>query len=72
MNGLMRIGMHPNNEAAVIHGAGMLGIYAACYLREQGYQTIAVVDINEGRLQIAKRFGATHTLQRRQVFRCKH
>ena len=60
VNGLMTIGTSPN-EAAVIHGAGMLGIYAACYLREQGYQTIAVVDINEGRLQTAKRFGATHT-----------
>ncbi len=60
VNGLKTIGTHPN-EAAVIHGAGMLGIYAACYLRERGYKTIAVVDINDGRLEIAKRFGATHT-----------
>ena len=60
VNGLATIGTQPN-EAAVIHGAGMLGIYAACYLREQGYDTVAIVDINEGRLQIAKRFGATHT-----------
>ena len=60
VNGLKTIGTFPN-EAAVIHGAGMLGIYAACYLRGQGYETIAVVDINDGRLEIAKRFGATHT-----------
>jgi len=39
----------------------MLGIYAACYLRKQAYDIVAVVDINEARLQTAKRFGATHT-----------
>ncbi|MCH8291333.1 zinc-binding dehydrogenase [Candidatus Poribacteria bacterium] len=46
---------------AVVQGAGMLGIYAACYLREQGYQIVAVVDPVAERLQIAERFGATHT-----------
>ena len=60
VNGLTTIGTHPS-ESAVIHGAGMLGIYAACYLREQNYNIVAVVDINEERLEIAKRFGATHT-----------
>ena len=60
VNGLTTIGTSPN-EAAIIHGAGMLGIYAACYLREQDYNIVAVVDINEGRLETAKRFGATHT-----------
>ena len=60
VNGLNTIGTQPN-ESAVIHGAGMLGIYAACYLREQGYDIVAVVDINEQRLQTIKRFGATHT-----------
>ena len=59
-NGLTTIGTQPN-ESAVIHGAGMLGIYAACYLQEHGYNIVAIVDINEKRLQIAKRFGATHT-----------
>ena len=60
VNGLGTIGMQPG-ETGVIHGSGMLGIYAACYLRENGYAHIAVVDINEERLEIAKRFGATHT-----------
>ena len=46
VNGLTTIGTQPN-EAAIIHGAGMLGIYAACYLREQDYNIVAVVDINE-------------------------
>ena len=60
VNGLATIGTQPG-ETAVIHGSGMLGIYTACYLRENGYNRIAVVDINEKRLQTAKRFGATHT-----------
>ena len=60
MNGLMNIGTE-SGETAVVHGAGMLGIYAVCYLREQGYEHVAVVDTNESRLKVAKRFGATHT-----------
>ncbi len=60
VNGLMNIGTH-SGETAVVHGAGMLGIYATCYLREKGYEGVVVVDTNESRLEIARRFGATHT-----------
>ena len=60
LNGLQTIGTH-QGETAIIHGAGMLGIYAACYLREQGYEIVAIVDKNTNRLQIAEGFGATHT-----------
>ena len=60
VNGLVTIGVQ-SGETAIIHGSGMLGIYAACYLRENGYRCVAVVDTNEERLTIAKRFGATHT-----------
>ena len=60
VNGLEVIGIQ-HGETGVIHGAGMLGIYAACYLRENGYERVIVVDLNEDRLAIAKRFGATHT-----------
>ena len=60
VNGLVTIGMQ-SGETAVIHGAGMLGIYAACYLRENGYEHVAVVDLNDARLETARRFGATHT-----------
>lgn len=60
VNGLEVIGMQ-HRETAVVHGSGMLGIYAVCYLRENGYENVAVVDINKERLAIAKRFGATHT-----------
>ena len=60
VNGLINIGTH-SGETAVVHGAGMLGIYATCYLREKGYEGVVVVDTNESRLEIARRFGATHT-----------
>ena len=60
INGLETIGTYPG-ETAIIHGAGMLGIYAACFLQEQGYSLVAIVDKNATRLQIAERFGATHT-----------
>ena len=60
VNGLMNIGTQ-SGETAVVHGAGMLGIYATCYLREQGYEEVVVVDTNESRLEIAERFGASHT-----------
>lgn len=60
VNGLQQIGTR-SGETAVIHGAGMLGLYASCYLREEGYNIVAIVDKNEARLQIAKQFGATHT-----------
>ncbi len=61
LNGLDTIGIYPK-ETAIIHGAGMLGIYAACYLHEQGYRTIVNLDRNAKRLQMAERFGATHTI----------
>ncbi len=60
INGLISIGTH-SGETAIIHGAGMLGIYASCVLKEKGYSIIAVVDKNPDRLRTAKEFGATHT-----------
>jgi putative phosphonate catabolism associated alcohol dehydrogenase len=60
INGLKTIGTY-QGETAIIHGAGMLGIYAACFLQEQGCDIVAIVDKNANRLQIAERFGATHT-----------
>ena len=60
VNGLTCIGMSPG-ETAVVHGGGMLGIYAACYLREAGYEHVVLVDTNDSRLETAKRFGATET-----------
>ncbi len=60
INGLHTVGTR-SGETAVIHGAGMLGLYASCFLREEGYKVVAVVEKNESRLKVAKQFGATHT-----------
>lgn len=60
INGLQSIGTR-SGETAIIHGAGMLGIYAVCFLREQDYKVVAIVDKNPNRLKVANQFGATHT-----------
>ena len=48
-------------SSAVVQGAGMLGIYAVCCLRERGFEIVACVDRVAERLRIAEAFGATHT-----------
>ncbi len=60
LDGLEVIGVN-GGECAVVQGAGMLGIYAACYLRENGCRSVIVVDYQVDRLRMAARFGATHT-----------
>ena len=46
-------------RAAVIQGAGLLGIYACALLKERGVEHIFCIDINEKRLAQVARFGAT-------------
>ena len=59
LDGLKAVGVKAGDNA-VVQGAGMLGIYAACYLRENGCESVTVIDYQEDRLQMALRFGATH------------
>jgi len=59
--GLARIGMKPG-ENVVIQGAGMLGLYAAAFAREQGAKQVIMVDVLEKRLEMARLFGADHCL----------
>ena len=61
LDGLKAVGVKAGDNA-VVQGAGMLGIYAACYLRENGCGHVVVVDYRENRLKIAAQFGATHTV----------
>ena len=63
LNGLEVIGIAGQDvpQSVVVQGAGMLGTYAACYLREGGCEIVAVIDRVPERHQIAERFGATHT-----------
>ena len=60
LDGLDAVGVK-SGDNAIVQGAGMLGIYAACYLRENGCESVMVVDYREDRLKYAARFGATQT-----------
>lgn len=57
---LDRIGVEAG-ETLVIQGAGGLGLYAAAVARERG-ATVVVVDAVADRLELARRFGADHTI----------
>ncbi len=59
--GLHRIGIAPG-DSLVIQGAGGLGLYATAVAREMGAGTIVVIDRIPGRLELARAFGADHTI----------
>lgn len=54
-------------ENVMIQGAGALGIYAAALARYYGCRKIIVTDILDHRLDFIRAFGATHTLNTRQM-----
>ncbi|QDT46670.1 L-threonine 3-dehydrogenase [Symmachiella dynata] len=49
-------------EDVLITGAGPIGVMAAAICRHVGARHVVVTDINEYRLELAKRLGATYTL----------
>jgi threonine dehydrogenase-like Zn-dependent dehydrogenase len=51
----------------VIQGAGGLGIQAAAVAKDMGAATVIVVDQLPGRLELARAFGADHTINVREV-----
>ncbi|HEY5629300.1 MAG TPA: alcohol dehydrogenase catalytic domain-containing protein [Candidatus Limnocylindrales bacterium] len=48
---------------AVVVGTGVIGLLLVQVLRAHGCRTIVAVDLDEGRLALAERFGATATLR---------
>jgi len=50
-----------NSSVAVI-GTGMIGLLVVQVLRARGCGKIIAIDLDEGKLQLAKRFGATDTI----------
>jgi putative phosphonate catabolism associated alcohol dehydrogenase len=50
-------------DAVLIQGAGLLGLCASAMAASLGARCIAVADTNADRLALARRFGATHTIQ---------
>ncbi len=59
--GLTQAGLRMG-ESVVIQGAGGLGIQATAVAREMGAGTIVVIDQLPERLELARAFGADHTL----------
>lgn len=55
-----RITIAPEDTCLVV-GAGMIGLLVVQALRAAGCQEVIVVDIDEGRLELARRLGATDT-----------
>src|SRR6185369_17337673 len=51
----------------VIQGAGGLGIQAAAVAKDMGAATVIVVDQLAGRLELARAFGADHTINVKEV-----
>ncbi|MFO8014607.1 MAG: zinc-binding dehydrogenase [Phycisphaerae bacterium] len=49
-------------ETVVVQGVGPLGCFMTALARDCGAETIVAVDLAEARLDLARRFGATHTL----------
>lgn len=56
-----RVPFQAGQDAAVL-GGGVIGIMAVMALRDKGARAITVVDINPWVLEMAIRFGATHTV----------
>jgi len=50
------------NDAVVVLGAGMIGLALVQALSQAGCGKLVSVDIAEDRLEMAKKFGATHTI----------
>jgi putative phosphonate catabolism associated alcohol dehydrogenase len=49
------------DKTIVILGMGLLGLTAAAMAQHGGAKCIVAVDVNSGRLELARKFGATHT-----------
>ncbi len=54
-------------DNVVIQGAGGLGVQAAAVAKDMGARTVIVVDQIPGRLELARAFGADHTINLAEV-----
>lgn len=61
--GAYRLAGTVKDRRVLISGAGMLGVLACAMAREAGARRVGAMDIDAGRLDIAKRFGADHTIK---------
>ena len=54
-------------DTVLIQGPGPLGVYAVAFAKQLGAQEIIVIGGSENRLQTCREFGATLTLNRREL-----
>jgi len=64
--GLQSVGLR-FGDTIVIQGAGGLGIQAAAVAKDMGASVVIVVDQIAGRLELAKEFGADHTINIKEI-----
>ena len=50
---------NPGARVALVQGAGLLGIYGCCLLKEAGYETVYCTDFSDTRLELVPLFGGT-------------
>lgn len=61
LHAVARAGVKPGESAAVV-GAGMIGLLIVRALRLVGCHPLIAVDVDPGKLEMAKSMGATHTV----------
>ena len=66
MNAVETIGIR-KGEKVLIQGGGLLGLNACAIAKEAGASEIIVTDILDSRLELARRFGATKTINIRNI-----
>jgi threonine dehydrogenase-like Zn-dependent dehydrogenase len=64
--GLQQAGLRFGGSVA-IQGAGGLGVQAAAVAKDMGAATVIVIDQLAGRLELARQFGADHTINLKDV-----
>ncbi len=55
------------DEAVLVVGSGMIGVLVIQVLREKGCRNIIAVDLDDDKLALAKRIGATRTLNAKDI-----
>ena len=66
VNAVETIGIE-RDDFVMIQGAGLLGLNGCALAKEAGAEEIIITDINDERLELAKRFGATKTYNLRKI-----
>ena len=57
------------NDSAVVVGSGMIGLFVIQALKLAGCGTIIAIDLDDDRLALAQKLGATHTINARKMVR---